>query len=63
LEQLKSFLNPSLQAELSLLNQSLYSADCSGWNGEKLMQLVQEASDQRESGKGEDDRLEPLYRG
>jgi len=63
LEQLKSFLNPSLQAELSLLNQSLYSADCSGWNGENLMQLVQEASDQRESGKGEGDRLEPLYRG
>ncbi len=62
-EQLKSFLNPSLQAELSLLNQSLYGAGCSGWNGESLMQLVQEVSNQRESGKGEDDRLEPLYRG
>jgi hypothetical protein len=62
-EQLKTFLNPSLQAELSLLNQSLYSAGCSGWSGEKLMKLVQEASDKRETGEGKGGQLEPLYRG
>jgi len=62
-EQLRTFLNPALQAELNELNQSLYSPDCSGWNGEKLMQLVQEASDKREKSAGEGDRLEPLYRG
>ncbi len=63
LDALGQFCAGTLQNEIRLLNQSLYSAEQNSWNGQALWQAFSQfKTDTQQQPRPQDETLEPLYR-